>query len=55
MDSSEDGQQVFKIALGEGKHPLAIFLDKDCEEKSFPAIICDQRRVENSGRSKPLT
>ncbi|XP_070184330.1 uncharacterized protein [Littorina saxatilis] len=54
-DFTTDGQAALNIAPGEGKHPLGLFMDKDCEEKSFPTIFCGQRRVDNSDRMKPLT
>ncbi|MDY6841695.1 MAG: AAA family ATPase [Pseudomonadota bacterium] len=54
-DFTEDGQRALKIAPGEGKHPLALFLDKDCEEKSFPTIFCGERRVDNNKRAKSIT
>ncbi|XP_070183583.1 uncharacterized protein [Littorina saxatilis] len=53
-DFTTDGQAALNIAPGEGKHPLGLFMDKYCEEKSFPTIFCGQRRI-NSDRMKPLT
>ena len=43
-DFIADGQQALNIAPGEGKEPLGIFFDKDCEEKAFPTIFCGQQR-----------
>ena len=55
LDFSEDGEHALRIAPGEGNHPISLFLDKDCEEKSFPTIFCGERRPSNSERYSQVT
>ena len=46
-DFIADGQKALNIAPGEGKEPLGIFFDEDCEEKAFPTIYCGGKRFKN--------
>ena len=38
-DNASSGNEVYNIAPGENKHPVAIMMDKQCEELAFPVLF----------------
>ena len=54
-DVGENANRVISFALGEGKKPLGIFMDKDSEYLSFPTIFCGKRRPGNNQRKVPVS
>ncbi|XP_070499840.1 uncharacterized protein [Chironomus tepperi] len=40
-----DPSDAIRIAPGEGKNPIPMFMDKYCEELAFPTIWCGQQRA----------
>ena len=53
-DISQDGDRIISFAPEEGNRPLGIFMDKDSEFLSFPAIYCGKRQADNSERRVPV-
>ena len=49
-DIIQDCDRIISFAPGEGNRPLGLFVDKDSEFLSFPAIYCGKRRADNSER-----
>ena len=49
-DITQDGDRILSFAPGERNRPLGIFMDKDSEFLSFPAIYCGKRQADNSER-----
>jgi len=54
-DITENGDRIISFAPGEGDKPLGIFMDKDSEYLSFPALFCGKRRPDNNERKVPVT
>ena len=43
-DFTDDGKHALKMAPGENNHPIALYLDKYAEEKSFPVLFGGKKR-----------
>jgi hypothetical protein len=52
LNSAEESRnQALIVAPGEGMTPISLFLDKHCEEASFPNIHCGTLRLFGKGSS----
>ena len=49
LEESEQ-QHILNIAPAEGKRPLSVFRDKNCEELAYPGIFLGQARPESNLR-----
>lgn len=38
-DPALGAEQIYSIAPGEGRKPIAIMMDEDCEEQAFPLLF----------------
>ncbi|CAG9799251.1 unnamed protein product [Chironomus riparius] len=50
-----DPSDAIRIAPGEGRNPIPMFMDKYCEELAFPTIWCGQQRAMPPDGQKALS
>lgn len=49
-DASQDMNQVYTFAPGEGQRPLSLYQDQAAEYLSFPTIFCGKERLSDEQR-----
>ncbi|XP_062616288.1 uncharacterized protein LOC134278001 [Saccostrea cucullata] len=49
-DASQDMNQVYTFAPGEGQRPLSLYQDQTAEYLSFPTIFCGKERLQDDER-----